>query len=96
MKIRRDFVTNSSSSSFVIGKANITAEQADLIRNHMSVGKKMMKDDPRVDLGWIEGIDTWSISESDFTISGWTSMDNFNMHEFLKIIGVDLSKVEWD
>lgn len=37
MKIRNSFVSNSSSSSFIINKKDITEQQADYIRRHQEV-----------------------------------------------------------
>ena len=39
--------------------------------------------------------DEWNISEDEFTISGSTGMDNFDMDEFLTKIGVPENIVKW-
>lgn len=41
MKVRVDFVTNSSSSSFVISKKHLDEEQILAIKQHISLGKKI-------------------------------------------------------
>lgn len=41
MKIRKDFVTNSSSSSFIISKKYLTEEQLEAIRNHSKIGERL-------------------------------------------------------
>ena len=86
MKIRRDFVTNSSSSSFLIAKKYLDGDQIKAIRNHSELGEKL-------------GIDcseeSWGIKESNGYITGYTGMDNFDMEEFLEKIDVDMDKVNW-
>ena len=87
MKIRNGFVSNSSSSSFTINKDDITCLQIVAIKKHIEFGN---------DMGvYGSDIDAWSISESDFTISGYTSMDNFSMRDFLEKIGVPEDKIKW-
>jgi len=40
--------------------------------------------------------DSWSIDETDYTIEGYTSMDNFDMYSYMeKFVGVDMDKVQW-
>ena len=78
MKIRNGFVSNSSSSSFVIPKDKLTEEQIQLIFNHSSEASKHSE---YYDFGNI--YDSWSISESEFYISGHCFMDNFDMYEYL-------------
>ena len=86
MKIRTGFVSNSSSSSFIVDKNYLSAEQIALIKNHSEEGAKY----------GIEWPDAWFIEETEKHIRGYTSMDNFDMRLFFERIGVDMSYVEWD
>jgi len=79
MKIRAGFVSNSSSSSFVINKANLNYEQIDQILNHIDVA----------------GDEAWRIREDYARIFGDTCMDNFDMDKFLRDIGVKDEYVTW-
>jgi hypothetical protein len=88
MKTRHGFVSNSSSSSFVIKAADITAAQLWMILNHSEVGKEM-------GISYAD-TDAWAINANQFTIRGDTPMDNFNMRQFLENIGVPEDKVEWN
>ena len=83
MKTRYGFVSNSSSSSFMIDKLCLTDLQLYAIRNHVKVAKEMLDD---FFIGSRE--DEWNITETDEKIKGYTSMDNFDMEYFLKQIGV--------
>jgi hypothetical protein len=86
VKIRRDFVTNSSSSSFIISKDELDQYQIEAIRKHSEIGELL-------------GIDCseepWRITENDFYITGFTCMDNFDMYEFLRVFGVDVRNIKW-
>jgi hypothetical protein len=88
MKIRYDFVTNSSSSSFLISKKYLDYDQIRAIRDHHRLGEKM---------GFVESwLDyPWNIKENNDFIAGYTSMDNFDMESFLNKIEVNMRKVTW-
>lgn len=94
MRTRNGFVSNSSSSSFVIVKAHLSPLQLEQIRNHMDVARKGMRASMEY-LDQLSSFDEWSIEEDDFVIKGSTWMDNFEMDEFLKLIGVPEEKIEW-
>jgi hypothetical protein len=79
MRVRHGFVSNSSSSSFILPRSMVTPEQVQQIIDHSEVGKK---------LGLDYAEDAWSIEVTDTEVRGWTTMDNFNMHEFFERIGV--------
>lgn len=91
MKINVDFVTNSSSASFVILKRNLTDVQIQMIHNHIEVGMIIAEDQG-------DGIYNypWNIHETPTEIKGNTSMDNFDMHWFLDAIGVDEEYIDYD
>jgi predicted lactoylglutathione lyase len=81
MKTKTDFTTNSSSASFVISLADITAKQLKAICNHALVA----------------GGDAWKIKVTDTMLTGDTFMDNFDMYSYLEDeAGVDMTKVTWE
>jgi hypothetical protein len=83
MKIKIDFVTNSSSASFIIPKSCLNEKQIVMIHNHVEFGIAI-KDKPKYGLY----LDPWTIKETEDTIEGDTMMDNFDMEWFLRKIGV--------
>jgi hypothetical protein len=78
MKIRSGFVSNSSSSSFIISKHFLSPYQIEQIYAHTRFA----------------GNDAWIITETGTEIRGETSMDNFNMAEYLIRINVDMRFVK--
>ena len=88
MKVRADFVTNSSSSSFVISKKHLDKEQILAIKQHISLGKKLGIHNCNLE-------DAWDVSENDEYIGVYTPQDNFDMLQFLDIIGVNSEYICW-
>lgn len=86
MKIRTGFVSNSSSSSFVIKKQDLTDLQILKIYDYLNEAKI---------LGLHISDEYWEISEDEYNIKGWTFMDNFDMAEFFDRIGISNLIVEW-
>lgn len=86
MKVRLDFVTNSSSSSFLICKRNLTKEQLAAVRNHSKLGEYL-------DLDYAE--ERWRIEENDNYITGCTGMDNYDISELFGIVGINDNAVHW-
>ena len=102
MKIREGFVSNSSSSSFVIMKKDLTRFQTNCLENHISCAKNLIAAGliDVNDIGYFvrEG-DEWQIdgctSDSVFRCS--TNMDNFDLPAFLREIGVPDEKMHsWE
>ena len=94
MKTRLGFVSNSSSSSFVIDKHHLSPAQIEQIENHIAESKGMKTEyDGEV---WACEGDKWDIEVVENAVRGSTFMDNFDMRWFLKQIGVTYEAILWD
>jgi len=87
MKTRTGFVSNSSSSSFIVPLDALTGKQVKKIEAHRLKAEKVGMH--------IRDCDVWSIETNDNFMKGWTFMDNFSMHDFMEKIGVDMEEVRW-
>jgi len=87
MKIRSGFVSNSSSSSFMVSLRKLSLEQVCKILNHEVWGEKLGIEYAKSD--------SWDITIKKGVLCGNTWMNNFDMEEFLFKIGVTKGDVQW-
>lgn len=94
MKIKAEFITNSSCASFIILKKNISEKQIDMINNHIVESSRyIVSRGPQTQI-YNRPQDAWKIEETEESIEGSVSMDNFDMMWFLIKIGVNEDDVE--
>lgn len=91
MKIRKSFVTNSSSSSFVINLSELTPYTIEVFKNPKLVEDQLIPTCDMTREEYMEEADRWDIREEDGKLYGYTTMDNFDYSQLFYICGLD-----WD
>jgi hypothetical protein len=92
MKMKMDFVTNSSSCSFTIPKKYLNELQVIAIKKHIEFAMLLGTLYPkRWDFGFR---DEWTVVEHEKILEVKTYMDNFDMQVFLDAIGVPREALE--
>jgi len=91
MKIKTDYVTNSSCASFIINTNAITELEKYIIMNHYEFAKKFH---PPL-LEYSANNSGWTITEEDGNLIGETSMDNFDMLWLLNEIGITDDQMDY-
>lgn len=95
MKIRKGFVSNSSSSSFIIKKYYLSEYQINMIRDYEYFVKspefRKLEEGHYSDNDEFDRWDdfNWIIEEDDEYILGHTYMDNFYIEEYFDICGIE-------
>ena len=96
MKIRTDFITNSSCASFTISKDDLSPKQIRMIKDHIQASENfIIHRGPQTQI-YNRPEDSWHIEENEKVIWGDTTMDNFDMTWFLLQIGVDEHAIEME
>lgn len=91
MKCRLGYVSNSSSSSFILPKKNLSEDQIKFLFD--------LCDDPKGVGEWRDG---WSLNDFPDTISGFTVMNNGccegdgGLFDILKANGFPMSEIHWE
>lgn len=84
MKVRAGFVTNSSSSSFILQKKNLTKSQIEKVMLHGEYCRmRKLRGQFFCDAG-----DDWNVNDNTDVITGHTYMNNFDIGAFFDMIGI--------
>jgi hypothetical protein len=96
MKIRSGFVSNSSSSSFLIPINALKQYQIEMIVDHISCTENWLKYHPTVEIDCYDYDNCWTIDVNDKCVYGYTFMYNFDMRYFLDNIAMVNEKyIHW-
>lgn len=96
MKIRLGYVSNSSSSSFLIPINALRYYQVQMIKDHINATREWGKFQENDDYCYVSDGDRWDITVNEKCLYGYTFMDNFDMHHFLiEIVKIDPKYIHW-
>jgi len=88
MKIRKGFVSNSSSSSFIIQSKDLTRDQIEGLLAYKTTAEQHCCTE------WLD--DYWNVWETETSVKGFTHMDNFDMGRVMEVLEIPASVVKWD
>lgn len=99
MKIRNGFVSNSSSSSFIVAINQLTEDQIEKLMTYPAECTFPGEWHSTDEFGKYYYGDGWNIHKNDSGgfITGFTIMDNGDLAKYMtEECGIDLKLVEWD
>jgi hypothetical protein len=90
MRVRQSFVSNSSSSSFILDAKKITAFQLFQLENYKEISKIYQSDyeEDEGDADYCYDTNAWYVNNRGNTIELSTSQDTFDMEKYMESIDI--------